>query len=63
MPVKFVGSTIGTTLTDGVTYYVKSLVKLPNPLKTGYTGGISSGKLELFSRNEYKAPSPAITKK
>lgn len=36
---------------------------LPNPLKTGYTGGISSGKLELFSRNEYKAPSPAITKK
>jgi hypothetical protein len=30
MPIKFVGSTIGTTLTDGVTYYVKSLVKLPN---------------------------------
>jgi hypothetical protein len=42
MPVKFVGSTIGTTLTDGVTYYVKSLVKLPNPTTsvmedTGFT--------------------------
>jgi hypothetical protein len=43
MPIKFVGSIIGyylsgsnyvyqnTTLVDGVTYYVKSLVKLPNP--------------------------------
>ena len=31
MPVKFVGSAIGTTLTDSVTYYVKSLVQLPNP--------------------------------
>ena len=30
MPVKFVGSPIGTTLVDGVTYYIKSLVKLPN---------------------------------
>ena len=31
MPIKFVGSTIGTPLVDGVTYYIKSLVKLPNP--------------------------------
>ena len=31
MPVKFVGSAIGTTLTDSKTYYVKSLVQLPNP--------------------------------
>jgi len=30
MPVKFNGSTIGTLLEDDVTYYVKSLVKLPN---------------------------------
>ena len=42
MPIKFVGSTIGTTLTDGVTYYIKSLVQLPNPTTsvledTGFT--------------------------
>ena len=42
MPVKFVGSTIGTTLTDGTTYYVQSLVQLPNPTTgkmedTGFT--------------------------
>jgi hypothetical protein len=30
MPIKFVGSTIGTTLTNGVTYYVRSLIQLPN---------------------------------
>jgi len=30
MPIKFIGSTIGTTLTNGVTYYVKSLIQLPN---------------------------------
>ena len=34
MPVKFVGSTIGTTLVDGTTYYVKSLVQLPNATST-----------------------------
>ena len=34
MPVKFVGSTIGTTLVDGTTYYVKSLVQLPNASST-----------------------------
>ena len=42
MPIKFIGSTIGTTLTNGVTYYVKSLVQLPNPTTsvledTGFT--------------------------
>jgi len=34
MPVKFVGSAIGTTLVDGTTYYVKSLVQLPNASST-----------------------------
>lgn len=34
MPVKFVGSTIGTTLVDGTVYYVKSLVQLPNATLT-----------------------------
>ena len=42
MPIKFVGSTIGTTLTNGVTYYVESLIQLPNPTTsvledTGFT--------------------------
>jgi len=34
MPVKFVGSTIGTSLVDSTTYYVKSLVQLPNANST-----------------------------
>ena len=34
MPVKFVGSTIGTSLVDSTTYYVKSLVQLPNATST-----------------------------
>jgi hypothetical protein len=42
MPVKFVGSVIGTTLTNSVTYYVKSLIQLPNTITsvledTGFT--------------------------
>ena len=31
MPVQFVGSTTGTTLSGGTIYYVESLVQLPNP--------------------------------
>jgi hypothetical protein len=41
MPVKFVGSTIGTTLVDGTTYYVKSLVQLPN------STNVSSSNLDI----------------